>query len=212
LVLKEVKSMIFYRKISKENSGLKEEIDSLKQEVINLKEISRENKRLKKLLLFKYKASFLTVATRVIARDSSNWTSSIIIDKGNNDKIKIGMPVITELGLVGKVSEVGTSTSKITLINDPNLNIPSLIQRSREEGIISGTILGACRMRYLSLDSDVEVGDKIITSGLGDVFPKGILIGEVSEIRDDSSGLMKLSLVRPAVDLSKLEEVLVIIK
>ena len=154
----------------------------------------------------------MTVVARVIARDSSNWVSAVVIDKGKKDKIQADMPVITESGLVGKVSEVGVSTSKIILISDPNLNIPSLIQRSREEGIISGTILGACKMRYISLDSDVKIGDKVITSGLGNVFPKGVLIGELSEIKDDPSGLMKLCLVDPSVNLLKIEEVLVIIK
>ena len=212
LVLKEIKSMFFYRKISKENFDLKKEIDILRQEIINSEEISQENKRLKKLLSFKYKTSFVTVVARVIARDSSNWVSAVVIDKGKKDKIQADMPVITESGLVGKVSEVGVSTSKIILISDPNLNIPSLIQRSREEGIISGTILGACKMRYISLDSDVKIGDKVITSGLGNVFPKGVLIGELSEIKDDPSGLMKLCLVDPSVNLLKIEEVLVIIK
>ena len=154
----------------------------------------------------------MTVVARVIARDSSNWVSAVVIDKGKKDKIQADMPVITESGLVGKVSEVGVSTSKIILISDPNLNIPSLIQRSREEGIISGTILGACKMRYISLDSDVKIGDKVITSGLGNVFPKGVLIGELSEIKDDPSGLMKLCLVDSSVNLLKIEEVLVIIK
>jgi len=211
-VLKEIKSIVFYKKILRENSDLKKEIATLRHGIIELEEISQENKRLKKLLSFKYKTSFSVIPARVIAKDSSNWASAIIIDKGRKDKIRPDMSVINELGLVGKISEVGISTSKVILISDLDLNIPCLLQRSREEGLLTGTILGSCKMRYLSLDSDIKIGDKVITSGLGSIFPKGILIGEVSKIRDDSSGLMKLCLVNPSVDLSKIEEVLILAK
>ena len=205
-------STFSFWKALKENSKLKKQIDALKQKNVKLEEASRENLRLKKLLSFKNKTPFLTVAARVIGRDPSNWASAIIIDKGKKDKIQCNMPVITELGLVGKISEVGARTSKVILINDPNLSIPALIQRSREEGIISGTILEACKMRYLALGSDLEIADKVITSGLSSIFPKGIMIGEIAQIKNDPSGLMKLCLIDPSVSLSRVEEVLVIIK
>ena len=187
-------------------------MNSLQQKLTDLEEISQENKRMGKLLQFKYKTRFSTVAARVIGKDSSNWASAVVVDKGKKDKIRTGAAVIIDLGLVGKVFEVGASTSKVILVTDTNLNVPALVQRSREEGMISGTILGRCKMRYLSLDSDVEIGDKIVTSGLGGNFSKGILIGEVSEIKDDASGLMKLCLVNPSVALLKIEEVLIEIK
>jgi rod shape-determining protein MreC len=211
-LLKEVRSIVSYRKNAAQNYDLKKDIDRLQQGLVSLEELRLENERLKKLLSFRRQSRFKTVAAAVIARDPSNWVPSVIIDKGKKQGIDKDMAVITELGLVGKVVEVGSTTSKVILINDPDLNVPAMTQRSREIGVISGTILGSCRMRYISLDADLEIGDKIITAGLSQMFPKGIFIGEVVEIRTDPSGLMKLCLVKPAVNLSKIEEVLVILK
>lgn len=210
--LQEVKLILLYRKHYREKFDLQEEVDLLKQENISLKEFSKENDRLRKLLDFKRKSPFTTVAARVIGRDSANWISALMIDKGRRDNLKVGMSVIGEAGLVGKIVEVGRSTSKALLINDPNLKVAALIHGSRDEGVISGALQGICRMYFVSLESEVEVDDMVITSGLGGIFPKGLLIGRVIDVDVDPSGLMKSCLIQPAASLSRLEEVLIIVK
>lgn len=209
--LQEIKKILFYRSIHQENSRLNNQIDSLKRRLVNQEEILQENERLKKLLSFKNKSPFSLIAAKVIARDASNWESVAIIDKGSSDGIREGMAAITELGLVGKVLDVGKNSSKIILVNDPNFNVAALLQRSREEAIVSGTINGICRMKYLSLDTDAKAGDVVITSGLSQDFPKGVLIGYVVDVDTDTSGLAKNCIVQPAVKLSRLEEVLLVL-
>jgi rod shape-determining protein MreC len=167
---------------------------------------------LNKLLSFKSNLTFSTKAAQVIGRDSSNWLSTLIIDKGEKAGINIGMPVISDTGLVGKIVEVSKSTSRVLLINDPNLKVAALVQDSRDEGMVSGSLGGTCRMYFLSLDSEVKINDVVVTSGLGGVFPKGLLIGRVVDVDLDSTGLMKNCSIKPATNLSRIEEVLVILK
>lgn len=209
--LKEIKKIIFYRAIYSENFRLKNQIHALKRRLVNQEEIFQENSRLQRLLSFKNKSSFSLIAARVIAKDPSFWESVIIIDKGKNDGVAEFSAVITELGLAGQVIEAGKNTSKIRLVNDPNFSVAAIIQRSREEGIVSGSLSGTCRMKYLSLDSDVKTGDTVVTSGLSQRFLKGILIGKVFEADVDSSGLSKNCYIEPAVNFSQLEEVLIVI-
>ena len=125
--------------------------------------------------------------------------------------IQPNMVVVTEAGLVGKVVEVGNFTSKVLLINDTTSSVASLIQRSREQGVTSGTITGGCIMHFLPANSDAQVSDIVITSGLGEVYPKGLVIGKVVKVYKDPGGLSKICQVKPAVNLSTLEEVLVVI-
>ncbi|MDP2940188.1 MAG: rod shape-determining protein MreC [Candidatus Omnitrophota bacterium] len=209
--LKESKKVIFYRFTAKENENLKNQVDALKRRLVNQEEILKENERLRRLLFFKNQATFSLIAATVIARDPSNWESVVIIDKGRNDGVSINMSVITELGLVGKISEVASNTSKISCLNDPGFSVAALLQRNREQGVVTGTINGFCRMKYLSIESDAKPKDIVVTSGLSKPSPKGILIGEVIEAEEDLSGLTKNCLIKPAVNLDKLEEVLVIV-
>lgn len=211
-ILKEFKTVLTFHKIYRENIALKKEVGLLNQKIVELQEASKENERLQRLLSFKTNTTFSTEAARVIGRDSTNWVSSIIIDKGKRSNVEVGMPVISEIGLVGKVFEVGNSISKILLINDPNFKVAAIVQDSRDEGIVSGSLGGNCRMYFLSLESDVEVNDIVVTSGLGGVFPKGLLIGRVIDVDVDPGGLMKNCSIQPSTDLSNIEEVLVIVK
>ncbi|MFC1704144.1 rod shape-determining protein MreC [Candidatus Omnitrophota bacterium] len=202
-------SFASYKKTLEENSDLKAEVAVLQSQIVSFEEALKENKRLKKLLSFKNQASFQTVAASVIGRDPSNWNSNLLLDSGKNNGISKDAIVIAEGGLVGKIVEVGNSTSRVLLINDTNLNVAAVIQRNRDEGIVSGTLGRQCRMSYLSPSSDVQSGDFVITSGLGGVFPKGILIGKVLDVFEDSSRLMRSCTIEPSVNLFRLEEVLV---
>lgn len=208
----ELKKILFYHSAYNQNLALREESAQLKNKLVELEELRQENDRLKKLFNFKHDSNFTLIVSQVIGRDSVNWLASLIIDKGKENGVQNGMCVITDAGLVGKIVEVGSFYSKVMLINDPNSSVSSLIQRSREQGITSGTVTGELRLHFLPVNSDVKVGDLAITSGLGGVYPKGLVVGKVTEVGEEADGLSKSCLLVPAVKLSRLEEVLIMVR
>jgi rod shape-determining protein MreC len=211
LVKGELSGIIFYHRNMIQAERLQNDVDLLRWRLFDLREVAQENTRLKNLFNFKQKSSLHLVAARVIGRSLDSWSSSLSIDKGRYKGIKSGMVVITPQGLVGSIVESTDNTSKVLLINDPNQGISSIVQRSRQEGLVSGTLGTNLIMRYLPDDAAIIVGDIIITSELSQIYPKGLLVGRVVNIRREFSGLNRYALVKPVVDLANLEEVLVII-
>jgi rod shape-determining protein MreC len=211
LIRREVGGIIFYHRNLVQSESLKKEIDLLKQKLNATSEVYLENKRLKEILYFKEQSAYKVIAARVIGRTADNWSSVIIIDKGFHNGIKRGYVAISYLGLVGRVVETSESTSKIMLINDPDMGISSLVQRSRQEGLVCGTMGSSLMMRYLPADSDIRISDAVITSGLTGFYPKGLLIGKVIGIGEEFAGLSRYAIIKPAVNLSNIEEVLIII-
>lgn len=211
LIRREFGAIIFYHRNAMQNEKLKKDIDFLRNRLNAKEEIYLENARLKNILYFKQKSPYKVIAARVIARSPDSWSSSLIIDKGERNGIKRQMAVITYLGLVGRITETGEFTSKILLISDPNLGISGIVQRSRQEGLICGTLGTHLIMRYLPEGSDIRIQDTVITSGLNQLYPKGLLIGTVVGIGKEFSGLSSYAIIKPAVDLSNIEEVLIII-
>lgn len=207
---REIGAIIFYHRNFKENIKLKNEISALQQKINAAEEMFIENQRLKNLLAFRQDSPLSLLPAKVIARDPDNWSSAVIIDKGKRDGVRPSMAVITERGLVGKVAEAGNSTSKIMLLIDPNLSVSAMLQRSREEGLVSGTLGKLLIMRYLSADIDIKLSDVVITSGLSRIYPKGIIIGRVAEVETQFSGSSHFAMVKPQVNFSSLEEVMVI--
>lgn len=210
LLKREVSGIVFYHRNITQNEKLKKEIDALKQKFSSAQEALLENERLKNLLSFKQKSQFKLVPARVIGRSADNWSALVIIDKGAQSGIVRNMPAVTHLGLAGKVIEVTKNTSKVMLINDPNLGVSSIVQRSRQEGLTCGTLGGYLIMKYLPKEADIKTGDVIITSGLTDAYPKGFLIGTVVDVGDEFSGLSKYAMIKPAINPASLEEVLII--
>lgn len=210
-VSSKLKSVILPKsRLAKENKLLINQIEILKNKLVNLEELELENNRLKKLLNFKMKTDHKTVSAQVIGRDPSNWTSIIFIDKGSLDGIKKYMAVNTDKGLVGRVIEVGLNSAKVMFITDPDSRIGVLIQRTRHDGLLYGTLRRQCQVVYMALDADVWPGDLVVSSGLGTSVPKGLLVGVVEDVFIDKSGLYQSAIVKPAVDLSRVEEVLCI--
>lgn len=191
--------------------NLKSEVDVLRLRLFDLRELNQENIRLKNLLNFKQKSPLRLLAARVIGRSLDSWSSMVIIDKGRYNGIKRAMVVINPQGLVGSIIEVTENTSKVLLINDPDQGVSSIVQRSRQEGLVSGTLGTNLIMRYLPEDAQIIVGDIVVTSELSQIYPKGILIGKVVNIGKEFSGLNRYAIIKPTVDLGNLEEVLVII-
>ena len=151
------------------------------------------------------------VPARVIGSMGVSGYHAITINRGEHSGIRTGLPVVTSQGVIGRICEVGFQDAKVCLLTDRNSAIPIIIQRTRSRGIAMGAGGERLAIRYLSRLEDVEVGDLIISSGLGQVFPKGIQVGEVEEVRRKSYGLFQEVWAKPSANLSQLEEVLVIL-
>lgn len=200
----------------RDNQALRLENENLRQSSINATELLAENTRLRALLEYKKTApQFDFVTATVVARDPSTWTSVIVINRGSEQGIAKDMPVVTPQGLVGNVVQAYSNTAKVQLILDPRSAAGSLVQRSesRVAAIVEGNGAKALspRMVNLARDADILPGDKIITSGFGGIYPKGLFVGEVVDVVNEEGGLLKYADLKPAVDFDKLEEVLVII-
>jgi rod shape-determining protein MreC len=211
-VRREFTGIIFYHRNYVQNERLRSEADFFRQKLNSLNGIYLENLRLRKLVSFKQEAPFKVIAARVIARSPDSWSSVIIIDKGASSGIRRAQAVINNLGLIGRVMDTTAFTAKVMLISDPNLNVSAIVERSREAGLITGTLGAQLLMKYLPVDADIKVQDKIITSGMNRNYPKGISIGTVVEVGNELSNLSRYAVIKPAVNLSFLEEVFVIVK
>ncbi|MCG0275255.1 MAG: rod shape-determining protein MreC [Thermosediminibacteraceae bacterium] len=206
-------SHLFYLK--RENEELKKQVAELLAYKHKFLEYSEENARLRRMLDFKEKnPEYDMVAAEVIGRDPSNWFHMIIINKGRKSGISENMAVVTERGLVGYTVDVGEDWSKVLMLLDNRMSVSAMIQRTRDNGILKGNIApappGYAKMVFLPADAQIVKGDKVISSGLGGIVPKGILIGEVVEVKKESDNLTQYAIVKPAVDFQKLEEVFVI--
>lgn len=190
---------------------LQNDVGILRWRLFDLRELVQENTRLNGLLNFKQKSPLRLLAARVIGRSPDSWSSSVIIDKGRYNGIKPGMAVVSFQGLVGSIVESSQNSAKVLLINDPNQGVSSIVQRSRQEGLVSGTLGTNLIMRYLPDDADIVIGDIVVTSALSQLYPKGLLVGRIVNIGREFSGLNRYAVVKPAVDLSNVEELLVII-
>lgn len=210
LVGQEASGLFFYHRNLVLSDSLKKQCGLLQQRLGGANEAYLENKRFKELLDLKQKLSYKTAAARVIARSPDNWLSIILLDKGHVNGIKRGGVAITPAGLAGRVIETTPHVSKVVLINDPDFGVSAIVQRSRQEGLVSGTLGSSLVMRYLPKESDVKVGDLILTSGLTVRYPKGLAIGTVIDVGEEFSGLSRYAVIKPAVNLSNIEEVLII--
>lgn len=187
---------------------LENKIRELEAKLIRTNELEMENQRLRSFLDFKKRTVFKTIPVSIIEKDPSLWRRTVIVDKGSGDGICPKMPVVVYGNLVGIVSDVGANVSRVILINDPEFRVSVFIQRTRDEGVLQGSVQGKCMVKYLPLDNDIKVGDYIITSGLGTIFPKGILIGEVVSVEKDRLGLFACAEVKLFADVNRLEELL----
>ena len=196
--------------VRRENERLKQEMDSLRRENSQYKELLTAHERLRSLLQFREVVDKPVVAAQVIGMDPTGWFKSVIIDKGKNAGLKWDMPVVNASGVVGRIVSVSNNYAKVLLIIDQNSSLDCLTQRSRDRGMVKGTSGQLCKMDYVAKSSNVSVGDLVITSGIGGVFPKGLPVGEISNVKEGEGKLFQEIEVIPSVDFSKLEEVLVI--
>ena len=200
----------FRNRYEKRISVLEIKLTDLYKSEIQVRELTEENERLRKLLLFKGRFVSKTVAAEVIARDPSNWDTIIIIDKGSGDGVVQDMTVAKDDGLVGRVYETGERTAKVMLIDNQNIKVGATVQRTREQGVLVGLGGGLCKLLYLSSNTQATPGDIVISSESSSLSTKGILIGEITKILRDSHSLYATAIVKPASNLFKIEEVLCI--
>ncbi len=202
--------------VYRENQGLRAENQELRHVVFQLTEKAAENERLQAMLDFRNKAvAFQLKAATVVGRDPGTFSYSVLINQGTRDGVRPNMAVVTPQGLVGHVMEAFPGSAKVRLLVDQGSAAAAMVQRpqSRAVGIVEGSSSQAfgLRMKNLTRDGDVIKGDKIMTSGFGGIYPKGLLIGEVTDVADDDGGLLKHAIIRPSVEFTRLEEVFVIV-
>ncbi|MDI6758516.1 MAG: rod shape-determining protein MreC [Candidatus Omnitrophota bacterium] len=211
-IRREAGAIIFYHRNYVENEKLRQKLDELNNRLNAQTEVFLENKRLKDALGLKQKSAYRLATSLVIGRSLDSWSQALIIDKGSSHGIREGMTVINYLGMVGCVVEVLRFNSKVLLINDPNIAVSGLIQRSRQEGLVCGTLGKNLIMKYLPSEADIKIQDAVVTSGLNGLYPKGLLIGTVVGLGFEFSGLGRYALIKPIVNLNNIEEVLVILQ
>ena len=197
--------------VRQDNEKLKEEVRGLQRERAALMNAQIENRRLRKLLNLKARNEFPSLVAQVIGEDALGWYRTFFINRGSEDGVLPKMPVTVAEGVVGRVVKNSAEVSQVLLITDPNLSADCRILRTRDRGVLSGSLDGACVLRYINPESSVSAGDVAVTSGLDGAFPRGLPVGKVVSVEKSSQGLFLEARVVPHVDFSRLEEVLVIL-
>ena len=198
------------RALRDENLRLQREAAILQRRISQLEEQALETQRLQGLLAMRETSQAKYLAARVVGKDATNWFKTILIDRGSQSGLRRNQPVVAPDGVVGRVVEVTPTAAKIQLITDPVSAAGGLIQRTRVTGIVSGNLGAGLKVRYLPLLADIVVGDEVITSGMGGVFPKGVPLGRVTAVERRSGALFQEATLAPKVDLARLEEVLIL--
>ena len=198
--------------VKQENDELKRLLAEANIQKGEYLEAKRTCERLEKLLGAKTALPHRVIHAGVVGRDPSGWFKSIIINRGVDDGVAKGMPVVSPEGIVGQVVTASYDYSKVMLMIDRSSAIDSLVQHNRTRGIVEGETDTSCRLKYVVRKAEVSVGDAVVSSGLDGLFPKGLPIGEVKEIKKNKPDIFQDVVIEPYVDFSRLEEVLVIIE
>lgn len=200
-----------WKAVRRENVVLRGENEQLRVMSLQAGETREENTRLRRLLLLKNRLPLSTVAGEVIGREAGGWVRSLTVNRGRGDGIAQQTPVIVPDGLVGRVVQVHRGAAVIQLLNDPASTVGAVVLRTRTAGLVEGDAGGTVRFKFMARDgSSVAPGDLVVTSGLGTLFPKGLPVGRVVKIEDKGSALFHFAVLAPAVDFSRVEEVLLV--
>jgi len=200
-----------WKSVRRENASLRGENEQLRVQSLQAGETREENMRLRKLLVLRDRLPLATVAGEVIGREAGGWVRSLTVNRGRGDGIAPQTPVIMPEGLVGRVVQVHRGAAVIQLLNDPASTVGAVVQRTRTAGLVEGDAGGAVRFKFMARDgASVAPGDLVVTSGLGTLFPKGLPVGRVVKIEDKGSALFHFAVLAPAVDFSRVEEVLLV--
>jgi len=206
-----------FSNVKNENKDLTKENNELKNKLLEYDKLKEENDRLREVLNFKNsKANYEYIGTEIIGYSGESFSDGYIIDKGENDGLKKDMVVISDKGLVGQVTSTGSNWSIVESLLNENIAVSVMVNSTREttgilKGYVTRTNNGLTKVTNLPLDSEIKEGDVILTSGLGQIYPKEIRIGEVISVESDEIKVMKTAIVKPYVDFNKLEELFVVV-
>lgn len=198
-------------KLKEENKNLKEEVKKLLLSNERCTELEKENLRLREILKLEPSPQGSYITARVVAGGARRWPRVIVIDRGERDGVKKDMVVRNTKGLVGKVVEVNAGYSEVLLITDPSFSVSVRLQESRLEGILSGKGDGSCILKYISKKAPVDIGERLVTSGLDGIFPPGIPVAEVTSLEGETELFKKITAM-PYIDETSLEEVMLLTK
>lgn len=201
--------------------GLQKEIEQLNRELAEVKtdgqisgDVEAENQKLRELLELKesYSTGWVTVAAEVTGREADNWYEKITINKGSSDGISEGMAVVDQNGLIGKIVNVTAHTSQVLLIIDSTGSLGGMMQKSSIQGVLQGIGggKGLINMTKLPYNADIQLNDVVVTSGVGGVFPAGLLVGTVVKVNTSADGLSKEAIIEPYADFNDIQFVLVV--
>lgn len=197
--------------LRQKNAELEAENSRLQVQIVELQQQVTEAQLLSTLVDYERRhVENQYTAASVIARDVSPFMHYVIIDRGSDDGLRRGMPVITQQGLVGSIAAVTAGAARVELINDPGSSINVILQQSGEEAVLNGQITGEINLDMIRQDASIQPGDLVMTSGLGGNYPANIVIGQVVTVRNEASQLFQSASVQPAVDFSQLQIVLII--
>jgi rod shape-determining protein MreC len=198
--------------VRSENARLAERVAQVESENLQFREALVASGHLERVAAMRDEAEIPMLPAEIVGLDVTPFFRSILIDRGTEHGVMPGNPVITQDGVVGVVTAASAHAAKIMLLLDRQSTVDALIQRSRARGLVHGAGRDALEFEFFVRESDVVVGDEVVTSGLGGVYPKGLSLGRVSEIRESTGQLTQIAVVRPAVDLGRLEQIFVMLR
>jgi rod shape-determining protein MreC len=198
--------------VGERNEELTSRLVLLEEENLQLREALVASGRLERIAEIRADFEVPMLSSELVGVDPSPWFRSVLIDRGKTHGVRSGMPVISELGLVGLVTATSTRTAKAMLVLDRQSAVDGIVQRSRSRGIVRGHGTDQLDFEFVVRGSNVRIGDVVISSGLGGVYPKGIRIGEVASVSDPGSELLQTAKLTPAVDFGRLEQVFVMLR
>jgi rod shape-determining protein MreC len=190
-----------------ENEALHHQVAELEEQSLQLREALISSQNLEQLAALRSQLDLPMLATEVVGQDISPWFRTVVLDRGRDHGIRSGMPIVTENGVVGLVTATTPHASRAMLILDRQSAVDGMVQRSRARGIVRGTGGAELELEFTGPTAEVQVGDLVITSGYGGVYPKGVRIGEVVSVAEDAPYLVRRAKLRPAVGFERLERV-----
>ena len=196
--------------VRRQNAELQRQLEEYKQREVRFQEAEQALTRLETLLDLKRQVALPVIGARVIAYDPTLWSRSAIINQGKAQGVKEGLPVLAPQGIVGRIVGVYPEYSKVMLIVDRKSGADAMVQRTRVRGVLKGKGGNRCSLEFVPKSADVQVGDLVLASGLVGLYPKGLVFGKVTEANKKNPGVFQEIEVTPNVDLSTLEEVLVV--
>jgi len=209
-----IDSYVDLRGVREENRDLKERVRSLELALAERQHLAAQAVRLRKLLELRRLLPYETVVAELIAGEGASFARTVTVNKGSSSGVRLNMPVISPSGIVGRIIAIGPHAAKVQLIVDSRAGVGALIERSRTLGVIEGigdpnAPAGDLPMRFVPALADVAVGDTVVTSGLDQIYPRGLVVGRVSRL-GDASGLVREVFVTPATRFHELEKVLIL--